>query len=96
MVHGHFIVANASQCPPKLQNPKSLNQSPRHDSFAFPSQNQNPISQVNFIVRAAASAPPLGGDYSGKLVLLIMEFMSLYLMKLIIMLWSSEVILEFY
>lgn len=61
-VHGQFPVGS----PPKLQKPKSLHQIPLHVSYAFTSQN--PISEDKFVVRAAASAPPLGGDYSGKIV----------------------------
>ncbi|KAG6390831.1 hypothetical protein SASPL_148576 [Salvia splendens] len=53
-VHCQFIVPNS-------HNPKSFH----HVSYALTSQN--PISKGNFVTRAsAASAPPLGGDYSEK------------------------------
>lgn len=61
-VHGNhqFLVAS----PPKLQNPKPLPQTLHHVSFPF--SPRNPISEIKLLVRAAASAPPLGGDYPGK------------------------------
>lgn len=59
--HQQFRVAS----PPKLQNPKPLPQTRHHVSFPF--SPQNPISEIKFLVRAAASAPPLGGDFSERL-----------------------------
>ncbi|KAL1533047.1 hypothetical protein AAHA92_32987 [Salvia divinorum] len=56
-VHGQFFV-------PKSNNLKSRHQNAHHVSYAFTSQY--PISEDKFVVRASASAPPLGGDYSEK------------------------------